>query len=52
MTAPDYESTVEPEIAPCQDCGILVDEADVVRVDGDWLCEDCAAAQIAFGARS
>lgn len=42
-----YEDTVEPEIAPCPDCGVLVDELDVVRVGGDRLCDDCAQAQIA-----
>lgn len=47
MTAPAYEQTVEPEIAPCDDCGILTDEADVIRVDGDWLCESCGGAQLA-----
>jgi formylmethanofuran dehydrogenase subunit E len=41
-----YEDTVEPEIAPCDDCGILVDEGDVIRIDGDWLCESCAEAQM------
>lgn len=37
-----YEQTVEPEIAPCDDCGMLVDEGDIVPIDGEWLCESCA----------
>jgi len=44
-----YEDTIEPEIAPCTDCGILTDESDVIRIDGDWLCESCAEAQREFG---
>jgi formylmethanofuran dehydrogenase subunit E len=42
-----YEDTVEPEIAPCDDCGMLVDEGEVIRLDGDWLCESCGEAQMA-----
>lgn len=42
-----YEDTIEPEIAPCDDCGMLVDEGDVHRIDGDWLCESCAEMRAA-----
>lgn len=47
MTLREYEDTVEPAQAPCQDCGIIVDEGDVIRIDGDWLCESCGEAQMA-----
>lgn len=38
-----YEDTVQPEIAPCADCGVLVDEGDCCWIEGsdDRLCEDC-----------
>ena len=42
-----YEDTVQPEIAPCADCGVLVDEADIAAWDGDRrLCDECAAARL------
>lgn len=38
----EYEDTVQPEIAPCADCGVLVDELDACWVnDDDRVCEDC-----------
>ncbi len=38
----EYEDTVQPEIAPCAGCGILVDEGDVYGWAGDdRLCLDC-----------
>ena len=37
-----YEDTVQPEIAPCADCGVLVDELWDYGRDGEILCEDCA----------
>lgn len=49
MTVLQYEDTVEPEQAPCEDCGEMVDEGAVIRIDGDWLCESCGEAQRAFG---
>lgn len=30
----EYEDTVQPEIAPCAGCGVLVDELDA-EFDGD-----------------
>ena len=44
-----YEDTVQPEIAPCADCGVLVDEGDVDLLEldavGDWICGDCAGSK-------
>ena len=41
-----YDETVIPEIAPCLDCGVMVDEGDVDLLEldssGDWICTDCA----------
>lgn len=42
MTAPQYEDTVQPETAPCADCGVLVDELWDYGSEGEVLCEDCA----------
>lgn len=44
MTALRYEDTVQPEIAPCADCGVLVDELDAGWWCGDdRYCADCAS---------
>lgn len=40
-----YEDTVQPEIAPCADCGVLVDEGDASWDDDERLCDDCALAR-------
>lgn len=41
-----YESTVTPEIAPCDLCMVLTDEHDAEPFDGhEWVCSDCRAAE-------
>lgn len=48
MTAPRYEDTVQPEIAPCADCDVLVDEMDACGWSGDdRYCADCAEDRVA-----
>lgn len=45
MTEPQYEDTVQPEIAPCVGCGVLVDETNVYGwADDGRLCLDCVDA--------
>ncbi len=46
MTALRYEDTVQPEIAPCADCGVLVDELDCEWEGSERLCGDCASARL------
>lgn len=45
MTALRYEDTVQPEIAPCADCGVLVEESQADWDGDDRRCEDCAVAR-------
>lgn len=42
---PRYEDTVQPEIAPCADCGVLVDEMRADFEGDERRCEDCAVAR-------
>ena len=45
MTVLRYEDTVQAEIAPCADCGALVDETDAnveeFECTGEIVCNDC-----------
>ena len=41
MTALRYEDTVQLEVAPCVDCGVLVDELFAEFWGDDRLCTDC-----------
>lgn len=51
MTAIRYEDTVQPEIAPCVGCGVLVDETNVYGwADDGRLCLECVDAMARDGA--
>ena len=40
-----YEDTVQPESAPCADCGVLGDEMDAnveeFECTGEFVCDGC-----------
>lgn len=41
-----YEQTVRPEIEPCDECGVLVDEIHAHYLAWLRLCDDCCDAAL------
>jgi len=38
----EYEDTVMHECAPCDHCGVLINEDENYDEGGGWCCVDCA----------
>lgn len=37
-----------PTHGPCDHCGVVFDNGDLNRFEGEWLCDECEAAAIEY----